>query len=41
LEASQTAPMGVPPSDVNVLVIRGKEKTKAFSKDFCNYTLNG
>lgn len=40
LLAAQTAPMGLPPSDVNVLVFRGKEKTRAFAEDFSNY-LNG
>ncbi len=37
LEAAQTAPMGLPPSDINVLVIRGKEKSRAFAKDFSAY----
>ena len=32
--------MGVPPSDVNILVISGKMNIRAFSKDFCDY-LNG
>lgn len=40
IEAAQTAPMGVPPSDVNILVIRGRANIRAFSKDFCDY-LNG
>ena len=35
--AARTAPMGLPPSDVNVLVLDSKEKTRAFAKDFCNY----
>jgi nitroreductase len=36
-EAAKTAPMGLPPSDVNLLVLSGKEQTRAFAKDFCNY----
>lgn len=37
LLAAQTAPMGLPPSDVHVLVLDGKDKTRAFAADFCNY----
>lgn len=37
LEAAQTAPMGLPPSDVHVLVFDSKEKVHAFAKDFCNF----
>jgi len=37
LTASKTAPMGLPPSDVNVLVLCGKEKTRAFAEDFSHY----
>jgi len=37
LDAARTAPMGVPPSDVNVLVLNSRIKTRAFSKDFCDY----
>jgi ferredoxin len=37
IEAAKTAPMGLPPSDVNLLVLSGKEQTRAFAKDFCNY----
>ncbi|HEY9113531.1 MAG TPA: nitroreductase family protein [Bacteroidales bacterium] len=37
LEAAATAPMGLPPSDVNVLVLRNKEQVRAFAKDFCDY----
>lgn len=40
VDAAQTAPMGVPPSDVNILVISGKMNIRTFSKDFCDY-LNG
>lgn len=34
LQFASTAPMGIPPSDVGVLVIEGKEKVKQFSFDF-------
>jgi len=34
LAASRTAPMGLPPSDVHVLVLNGREKVTAFTKDF-------
>ncbi|MFZ0471528.1 MAG: 4Fe-4S binding protein, partial [Bacteroidales bacterium] len=37
LEAAVTAPMGLPPSDVNVLVLDSKEKNRAFVKDFCEF----
>ena len=37
IEAAQTAPMGLPPSDVHVLVLDDKMKTRAFAKDFCTY----
>jgi ferredoxin/nitroreductase len=37
LTAAKTAPMGLPPSDVNVLIFNGKEKTRAFAKDFSDY----
>lgn len=37
LTVAKTAPMGLPPSDVNVLIINGKEKTRAFATDFSNY----
>jgi len=37
LEAASTAPMGIPPSDVNILVLNGKEKVAGFSKDYCEY----
>jgi len=33
LAAASTAPMGIPPSDVEVLVIKGKEKVREFSDD--------
>jgi ferredoxin len=37
LEAAVTAPMGLPPSDVNVLVLDSVEKNRAFVKDFCEF----
>lgn len=40
LEAAQTAPMGLPPSDVHVLVLENKTQVRSFAVDFCNY-LNG
>ena len=35
LDAARTAPTGVPPSDVNVLVLDSREKNRAFTSDFC------
>lgn len=40
LEAAQTAPMGLPPSDVHVLVLGSREKVHAFAKDFCGHLEN-
>lgn len=37
LDAAVTSPMGLPPSDVNVLVLDSKEKTRSFASDFCEY----
>lgn len=37
LDAAQTAPMGLPPSDVNVLILRNRDEVRAFVVDFCNY----
>jgi ferredoxin len=37
LDAARTAPMGLPPSDVNVLVLDSGEKVRAFAEDFCSY----
>jgi ferredoxin len=37
LAAARTAPMGLPPSDVNVLILDSRLKTLAFAKDFCDY----
>jgi nitroreductase/Pyruvate/2-oxoacid:ferredoxin oxidoreductase delta subunit len=35
--AARTAPMGIPPSDVSVLVIKGKERGQRFVLDFCTF----
>lgn len=37
LDAARTAPMGVPPSDVNVLVLDSQDKNRAFARDFCEH----
>ena len=37
LEAAKSAPMGLPPSDVNVLVLETTEKVRNFAEDFCSY----
>ncbi len=37
IKAAQTAPMGLPPSDVNVMVFDSKEKVRLFAEDFCKY----
>jgi ferredoxin len=37
LTVARTAPMGLPPSDVNVMILNGKHNTRAFAKDFCDY----
>ncbi|RPI18280.1 MAG: 4Fe-4S dicluster domain-containing protein [Ignavibacteriae bacterium] len=34
LKAASTAPMGIPPSDVCVLVVKGKDKVREFAFDF-------
>ncbi len=36
LEAAKMAPMGIPPSDVSVLVFDSKEKVRSFAKNFCD-----
>ncbi len=40
LDAALTAPMGLPPSDVNVIVFESKDKVRAFAEDFCSYLEN-
>lgn len=37
LEAAKTSPMGLPPSDVNVLILGNKEMVRKFAFDFCEY----
>jgi len=37
LAAAQTAPMGLPPSDVHVMVLDSRSKTRAFAKDYCEF----
>ncbi len=37
LDAARTAPMGLPPSDVNVLVLDSKQSVRKFTEDFCAY----
>ena len=37
LEAARTSPMGIPPSDINLLVFDSKEKNRQFAEDFCAY----
>ena len=40
LLAASTAPMGIPPSDVNLMVLDSSEKVRKFSEDFCSFLLN-
>ncbi len=37
LEAAQTAPMGLPPSDVHVVVFENKKQVRSFAEDFSVY----
>lgn len=37
IKAALTAPMGLPPSDVNLLVFEGKDKVRAFAEDYCRF----
>lgn len=37
IDAAKTVPMGLPPSDVNLLVLDNKKKVRAFAFDFCEY----
>lgn len=37
LEAAQTAPMGLPPSDVHVVVLENKIQVRAFAEDFSGF----
>lgn len=36
LDAASTSPMGIPPSDVNVLIFDSVEKSREFVRDFCD-----
>jgi ferredoxin len=40
LGAAQTAPMGLPPSDVHVLVLENKTQVRRFAQEFSNYLRN-
>ncbi len=37
LLAASTAPMGIPPSDVNLMILDSREKVRKFSEDFCSF----
>jgi len=37
IRSCSTAPMGIPPSDVGLLILNGKEKVREFTGDFLNY----
>ena len=37
LDAAQTAPMGLPPSDVHVLVLENRKQVRSFAEDFSGY----
>ncbi|HOY39725.1 MAG: nitroreductase family protein [Bacteroidales bacterium] len=37
LEYASFSPMGLPPSDVHVIVFRGKDKVNAFAKDYSDF----
>jgi NAD-dependent dihydropyrimidine dehydrogenase PreA subunit/nitroreductase len=37
LEAARTAPMGLPPSDVHVLVFDSREKLNTFAAEYCKF----
>ncbi|HLP03795.1 MAG TPA: nitroreductase family protein [Paludibacter sp.] len=37
LEAAQTAPMGIPPSDVHVVVLENQPQVRRFTEEFSNY----
>ncbi len=40
LDAAKTAPMGLPPSDVSVVVLSSKEKVRQFAQDYCKLLEN-
>ena len=35
--AASTAPMGIPPSDVHLMILDGTEKVREFSRDYCTF----
>jgi NAD-dependent dihydropyrimidine dehydrogenase PreA subunit len=37
VNAARTSPMGVPPSDVNVLILGSRDAVRRFGLDFCKY----
>lgn len=37
IEAAKTSPMGIPPSDVYLLVLDSSVKVRRFAEDFCDY----
>lgn len=37
LAAASTAPIGIPPSDVSILVLKGRDKVQQFAADFLDY----
>ncbi len=40
IAAASQSPMGIPPSDVNILVLDTKEKVNHFSLDYCHFLKN-
>jgi ferredoxin len=40
VNAAKTSPMGLPPSDVNVLILGSKSAVRGFGMDFCEYLNN-
>ncbi|HSW67411.1 MAG TPA: nitroreductase family protein, partial [Bacteroidales bacterium] len=37
VDAARTAPMGIPPSEVHLLVLHGREKVNTFTAAYCEY----
>lgn len=37
IDAATYSPMGIPPSDVSLLVLEGKDAVNAFARDFCQF----
>jgi ferredoxin/nitroreductase len=37
LAAASTAPMGIPPSDVHLLILDNRERVRIFAEDFCHF----